>query len=58
MEQRDRPEPEIEITPEMKAAGIDVARLYNSEDSLADMVTSVFRAMSRCARPSPQKEPR
>lgn len=46
---RDRPEPtEIEITPEMIAAGVDALCLFEmSQDDLEVIATTVFRAMSK-----------
>ena len=47
----------IEVTAEMIEAGVHAAALYSCEDSLADMVISIFEAMSQCARRSPHKAP-
>ena len=46
---------EIEITPEMVEAGVEAAAIYDSDDSLTDVVTAVYRAMIAAAqRAEPQ----
>jgi hypothetical protein len=47
---------EPEITPEMIEAGVEAAAIYDSRDSLTDIVTAVYRAMSAAQRPVPVRE--
>lgn len=47
---------EPEITPEMVEAGVETAAIYDSRDSLTDIVTAVYRAMSLAAQRSSMPE--
>lgn len=48
---------DIEITDEMVEAGIQAARIYSREDSLVDIVTSIYQAMRPLENETPQPSP-